>query len=58
MVNADGSEVGSIQFQGSSQRAMPRGRRDTPQVEDERVCASLRSSLVQPCFYLQRTQHQ
>ena len=27
MVNADGSEVGSIQFQGSSRRAMPRCRR-------------------------------
>ena len=31
---------------------------DTPRVEYERVCASLPSSLVRPCFYLERTQHQ
>ena len=45
------SEVGSIQFQGSSRTRYAALPADTPR----RVCASLRGSLVQPCFYLERT---
>jgi hypothetical protein len=55
IVNADGSEVASIQFQGSSPTRYAALPADTPRVEGERVCASLRGSLVQPCFYLERT---
>jgi hypothetical protein len=53
-VHADGSVVGSIQFQGSGQMryaALPPG---TLQVKGESVCASLRGLPVQPCFYLDR----
>ena len=51
----DGSVVGSIQFQGAGPdryAAMPAG---TLRVDGERVCASLRGLLVQPCFSLERT---
>lgn len=51
----DGSVVGSIQFQGTGPdryAAMPAG---TLRVDGERVCASLRGLVVQPCFYLERT---
>jgi hypothetical protein len=51
----DGSVVGSIQFQGTGPDryvAMPAG---TLRVDGERVCASLRGLVIQPCFYLERT---
>jgi hypothetical protein len=53
-VFADGSVVGSIQFQGSGQvryATLPAG---TLRVKGEAVCASLRGLPVQPCFNLQR----
>lgn len=55
LVHADGSVVGSIQFQdGGPKRfaALPPG---TLRIEGGRVCASLRGLAVQPCFYLERT---
>jgi hypothetical protein len=55
IVNADGSEVASIQFQGSSPTRYAALPADTPRVEGERVRVSLRGSPVQPCFYLERT---
>jgi hypothetical protein len=55
IVNADGAEVGSIQFQGSSPTRYAALPADTPRVEGARVRASLRCSLVQPCFYMERT---
>ena len=51
----DGSVVGSIQFQGAGPdryASMPAG---TLRVEGERVCASLRGLVIQPCFYLERS---
>jgi hypothetical protein len=54
-VYPDGSVVGSIQFQGAGPdryAAMPAG---TLRVDGERVCASLRGLIVQPCFNLERT---
>jgi hypothetical protein len=53
-VAADGSVVGSIQFQGHGRTryaALPAG---TLQVRGEAVCASLRGLPIQPCFNLQR----
>jgi len=53
-VHADGSVVGSIQFQGQGQvryAALPPG---TLRVKGEAVCASLRGMPVEPCFNLQR----
>jgi hypothetical protein len=53
-VHADGSVVGSIQFQGSGPvryAALPAG---TLRVKGEAVCASLRGLPVEPCFNLQR----
>ncbi len=55
IVNADGSEVALIQFQGSSPTRYAALPADTPRVEGERVYASLRGSQVQPCCYLERT---
>jgi len=54
-VHADGSVVGSIQFQGSGPvryAALPPG---TLQVRGESVCASLRGLPMQPCFNLEKT---
>jgi hypothetical protein len=54
-VYSDGSVIGSIQSQtGRPARyaTLPAG---TLRVENERVCASLRSLPIQPCFYLERT---
>jgi hypothetical protein len=54
-VHADGSVVGSIQFQGSGPvryAALPAG---TLQVRGESVCASLRGLPIQPCFNLEKT---
>ena len=53
-VHADGSVVGSIQFQGSGPvryAALPAG---TLRVKGETVCASLRGLPIEPCFNLQR----
>lgn len=57
-VHADGSVVGSIQFQGQGQvryAALPAG---TLQVKGESVCASLRGLPMQPCFNLEKTSEQ
>ena len=54
-VYADGSVVGSIQFQGHGRMhyaALPTG---TLRVRGESVCASLRGLPIQPCFNLERT---
>src|SRR5262245_4063797 len=54
-VHADGSVDGSIQPQGAALArygTMPVG---TLRIDGERVCASLPRSVIQPCFYLQRT---
>jgi hypothetical protein len=54
-VHADGSVVGSIQFQGQGQvryAALPAG---TLRVKGESVCASLRGLPMEPCFNLERT---
>lgn len=53
-VHADGSVVGSIQFQGSGPvryAALPAG---TLRVKGEAVCASVRGLPVEPCFNLTR----
>src|SRR5579864_9455332 len=53
-VHADGSVVGSIQFQGSGPvryAALPPG---TLRVKGEAVCASLRGLPIEPCFNLER----
>jgi hypothetical protein len=54
-VHADGSVVGSIQFQGSGQMRYARLPAGTLQVKGESVCASLRGLPIQPCFNLERT---
>jgi hypothetical protein len=54
-VHVDGSVDGFIQFQGGGTEryaVLPAG---TVRIEGERVCASLRGLLIQPCFYLERT---
>jgi hypothetical protein len=54
-VMADGSVVGTIQFQGSGPvryAAMPAG---TLQVRGEAICAQVRGMPIQPCFNLTRT---
>ena len=53
-VQADGSVDGSIQVRGGLPRygRMPLG---TLRVGGDRVCAYLRGSMMQPCFYLERT---
>ena len=54
-VHDDGSVDGSIQVQGiglTRYGTMPVG---TLRAEGERVCASLPRSIMQPCFYLERT---
>ena len=53
-VHADGSVVGSIQFQGEGPMryaALPAG---TLRVKGESVCASLRGLPIEPCFNLER----
>lgn len=54
-VHADGSVVGSIQFQGAGQVRYAHLPAGTLQVKGESVCASLRGLPVQPCFNLERT---
>ncbi len=53
-VHADGSVVGSIQFQGSGQVRYARLPAGTLQVKGQAVCASLRGLPIQPCFNLER----
>jgi len=53
-VHADGSVVGSVQFQGQGPvryAALPPG---TLRVKGEAVCASLRGLPIEPCFNLER----
>ena len=53
-IHADGSVVGTVQFQGAGpvrHAVLPAG---TLHVKGEAVCASLRGMPVQPCFNLQR----
>jgi len=54
-VHADGSVVGSIQFQGAGQVRYAHLPAGTLRVKGESVCASLRGLPVQPCFNLERT---
>jgi hypothetical protein len=54
-VHADGSVVGSIQFQASGPVRYAVLPPNTLRVKGERVCASLRGLPIEPCFYLDRT---
>lgn len=54
-VNPNGSVDGSIQPKGTGPMHYGTMPAATLRVEGERVCASLPSSLIQPCFYLERT---
>ena len=51
-VNPDGSVDGSIQPKGRGPTRYGTMPAATLQVKGERVCASLASSIIQPCFYL------
>lgn len=53
-IQADGSVIGTIQTRGRAARfvTMPRG---TIQVTSSSICASLRGSLIQPCFNVEQT---
>jgi hypothetical protein len=53
-IHADGSVIGTIQTRGRAARfvAMPRG---TIRVTTGSICASLRGSLIQPCFDVVKT---
>jgi hypothetical protein len=51
-VFADGSVVGSIQFQGKGQMRYAHLPANTLQVKGEAVCASLRGLPIEPCFNL------
>ena len=53
-VHADGSVVGSIQFQGAGHVRYAQLPPGTLQVKGEAVCASLRGLPIQPCFNLER----
>lgn len=54
-VYADGSVVGSIQFQGSGKVHYAMLPANTLRVKGQSVCASLRGLPVEPCFHLTRT---
>jgi hypothetical protein len=54
-VYADGSVVGSIQFQGSGPVRYAHLPPGTLQVKGESVCATLRGLPFEPCFSLERT---
>ena len=54
-VHADGSVVGSVQFQGAGPVRYAHLPPGTLQVKGESVCASLRGLPIQPCFTLQKT---
>jgi hypothetical protein len=53
-VLADGSVVGSIQFQGKGQVRYANLPANTLRVKGESVCASLRGLPIDPCFTLTR----
>lgn len=54
-VLADGSVVGSIQFQGAGPMRYARMPPGTLKVKGEAVCASVRGLPLEPCFNLERT---
>ena len=54
-VHPDGSVDGSIQPKGAGPTHYGTMPAATLRVEGERVCASLPNSIIQPCFYLERT---
>jgi hypothetical protein len=54
-VHLDGSVDGSMQAQGTGQMRYGTMPAATLRVQGERVCASLPGSIMQPCFYLERT---
>lgn len=54
-IYADGSVIGSIQFQGSGPVRYAHLPPGTLQVKGEAVCASLRGLPIQPCFSLEKT---
>lgn len=53
-IHADGSVIGTIQTRGRAARfvTMPRG---TIRVTSGSICASLRGSMIQPCFNVEKT---
>jgi hypothetical protein len=55
LIHADGSVDGSIQVRGAGLTRCGRMPLGTLRAELERVCASLPRSIMQPCFYLERT---
>jgi hypothetical protein len=54
-VHADGSVDGSIQVRGAGLTRYGRMPLGTLRVGGDRVCAYLPGSIMQPCFYLERT---
>jgi hypothetical protein len=54
-VYADGSVVGSIQFQGSGPVRYAHLPAGTLRVKGESVCATLRGLPIEPCFNLEKT---
>jgi hypothetical protein len=54
-VHADGSVDGSIQVRGAGLPRYGRMPIGTLRVGGDRVCAYLPGSMMQPCFYLERT---
>jgi hypothetical protein len=57
-VHADGSVVGSIQFQGAGKVRYAALPANTLQVKDGAVCASLRGMPFEPCFNLTKVDEQ
>jgi hypothetical protein len=57
-VHADGSVVGSIQFQGTGKVRYAALPANTLQVKGESVCASLRGLAIEPCFNLNKIDNQ
>ena len=54
-VHADGSVDGSIQVRGAGLTRYGRMPLGTLHVGGERVCAYMPGAMMQPCFYLERT---
>jgi hypothetical protein len=57
-VQADGSVVGSIQFQGAGKVRYAALPANTVQVKGQAVCASLRGMPIDPCFNLTKVDDQ
>ena len=57
-VHADGSVVGSIQFQGAGKVRYAALPANTLQVKGASVCASLRGLPIEPCFNLTKVDEQ